>query len=298
LVDEFLAQTQPAFAQLDAILALPHFAVNEPFGPGFQFPALGPINDLGRSLALAAQRNLSAENYDEAVRNVLRLRKLSVRYAEGQAFMNQILVAESLQRMAAVAAVRLLNDPALPPSAREALAAGWQPFSWPEALRRSLPLEYQYGAFELGESKHTGWPYGGPRLNDKLLAEWSNLSLQPNNTRRLLAELYRAEMKAYVGPYAAINFAAIGQSWSAGLPKSGVKYYVASNYGGRETVGEIAGGAIIFAVYAYAASANSEMVRAALAVRHYYDDNHALPAKLDDLVTRYLPEVPDDPFDG
>jgi hypothetical protein len=313
VVDAFLAQAQPAFTQLDAILALPHFEnAGEAFSNHIWLDET-PLWAVTQSLRLEVIRSLQKADYATATNDTLRLFLLASRLAAGDSSGLSTSAPWSYSN-AIVCARDLLNKPALPASEQnslaQALAANEPSLS---SFQRNLVFDYQ---LDLSFLQHdiTSFEYllrrgllqagnPPPTTRVRLLTCWLHFTLQPNTTQRLLADYYRGLSQALNGPYSRIDFPALQALRPGfGMPQTysdpRFSWLVASNAGGRYLLnGLLLASSNELLRIPYQEIAASRLLRLGFALRGCFNDHGVLPPTLAALVPQYLSTIPTDPFD-
>jgi hypothetical protein len=305
LVDAYLAQVQPAFAQLDAILALPHFANPGAVYPLPKFPEIAPTLAVAKALRLSVQRNLELNRFSAAVQDTLRLRTLATRLTENYAFFNQYLLAHAIYDYSATCARALLNAPDLPIGQQIVIAAAYsanEPST--AAFQRSLAMEYQYIVAELS-AEQKGESLFAPDASDAgplgyLKALWLHLTVKPNTTRHQLADFYRAWRRALNGPYSTIDTHALAGYRELPSAQDSLLIrlvdYSAPNSGGRFFYRQSLPSAGLLQE-PYLQVADDRLLRTGFALRRYYNDYGNLPPTLSQLVPQYLATIPSFPYE-
>jgi hypothetical protein len=297
LVRDFLTQAQPDITELKRIVELPYFAFNDKISITTVIPEVAKEYGLARVLAIAAREAQHDGDYAQAVQDVLLLRHLVLRLMEIRGSLVHSLTTMGCNGIAAKAMEDLLNDPALPPHERDLLAQAFvDDAPWKTLMSRSVVMEYQFSVSMIEDIKQNK-PGAFPSPSNRWADAWVRLTLRESTTRAELAGFYRTMRQQWNGPYAAINFTALVNSSFPNQPKSGIAYYTAPNFGGRLLVDGLVPSWQSLLEFPYKETAVDRMLRTGLALRRYYDDQHVLPIKLDDLVPQYLPAVPLDPFD-
>ncbi len=301
LVDSFLWQARPALASLDNILVLPHFEIPKVQTLNKQLAETPYAVDVRQVLELSALRARQTGDFNLAVTEIKRLRRLATRFSENETDLVNLFTAGSLDERAARAARDLLNDPASTPASRAVLAQAWAvPFSWTTAMQRADCGEYRRMIYTFDHLPETisANAHSGDTLEQipKPLKDWGQrMILQRNRTRREVAAVLRQIQAALDGPYGKIDPSLTKSPHDAlaALPTNFPSNLVGEIFVQMTTDmlrHEIA------SPYLY--STQDRLVQTALAARNYYDGNHALPQTLAALVPEYLPAVPLDPFDG
>ena len=315
VVDAFLAQAQPAFAQLDAILALPHFDAAKAFLVKMEWFNPNPAYAAAIALRLEVVHSLQKDDAAIATKDTLRLRLLVSRLTEGYSYGFDLSPVPKLCDDYAASARDLLNAPALSASQQNALTRAFavnEPAM--SSFQRSLAFQYQIFLVYLQHDLTTfdsmlyvgpltsGPGSPGPTFGANLDAHWLHITLKPNLTRRLLADHYRGLIQALNGPYARIDFSALkagpqGYAMPGARPPLGTLFV--PNAGGRYFLSEgLLHSPSELLRTPYQVIAADRLGRTGFALRSYYKDHGALPPTLAALVPQYLPAVPADPFDG
>jgi hypothetical protein len=323
LVDAFLAAGAAELRQADAILALPHFdaaalVVSKPQDFAMEYGELGRGSVLAKVWHMRAVRCVQIGDYAGATGDVLRIHRLAQRFGEGSDSLMHAMTALIIAGIANTAAVELFDSRALPDQDLARLAQAWrQETPWPEIFRRSLAGEYQHisktmevltaedyylsnqaAVHQLNQvtDRIGGWQHYKESAWARFWSIWLYYGLQPNTTRCLILEEIRPAQRVLEGTYAtrpslpsyAFFSKMVGVALRRGEP----------NFIGRETasdLGSLLGGV---AGSGFRVMAQERLLRSGLALRQYYNEHQALPAKLADLVPQYLKAVPEDPFDG
>ncbi|MGA2052890.1 MAG: hypothetical protein ABSH19_06235 [Opitutales bacterium] len=305
LVDAYLAQVQPAFVQLDAILALPRFANPGAIYPLPNFPELAPTFNVAKALRLSVQRHLQLNDFQPAVQDTLRLRLLATRLTESYPFLIQYLLAHTIYDFSATCARDLLNAPGLPMAQQIIITAAYSDNTpTTAAFQRSLAVEYQYTIAELAAEESRAALFAPDTLNagplGYLKALWLHLTVKPNATRHQLADFYRAWRQALDGPYSAINTQALdGEHLRPSAHDSFLTRladYSAPNSGGRYFYRQALPSAKILQE-PYLEVADDRLLRTGFALRRYWQDHGILPPTLALLVPNYLSTIPAYPYE-
>jgi hypothetical protein len=305
LVDAFLAQAQPAFTKLDALLALPHFQNPGSLSLDVKFPELPVVKVVAIALRLEIIRSMQKGDYATATQDTLRLRLLASRMTEGYAYLLQYITANSVYGLSAVSARDLLNAPDLPALQLVTLVHAYtanEPAM--AAFQRTLTLEYQFSLAALRAEEQQEVLFQpknpAPGWGDRLSALWYHYNLKPNATQRQLASFYRDWRMTVGGPYGnidlpALNARRLGIGQNAGQVAL-VTWVLAPNAGGRYFLALSAGSPDVLQ-YPYWEIAVDRLLRTGFALRMYYADNGSFPHNLDTLTPAYLPKLPNRPFD-
>lgn len=313
-VDAFLAQAQPAFAQLDAILALPHFDDAVAFITERAWPVAIPSRAVSERLRLEIIRSLQKSDYTIATYDTARLLLLASRLAEGNSYGFQNSPIWEIYNDSATCGRDLLNESDLTVSQQTTLARAFAANEPPlSSIQHSLTFDYQLDLPFLQHSFSTikSLLYRGlssrasltPTPRVRLLAHWLDFTLKPNTTRRLLADYYRGLRVALNGPYSRIDFPTLQALRPGfGVPQTysdpRFSWLVASNAGGRYLLnGLLLDSPSALLRIPYQAIAADRLLRLGFALRGFYNDHSTLPPTLADLVPQYLPALPADPFD-
>jgi hypothetical protein len=209
----------------------------------------------------------------------------------------QFAIAIAFGGVAAQVTVELLDDPALPPDEQARLAQAYAAdLPWNTAMSRSVAFDYQLQAGLIKEAQQDKTLTLSNSKNS-LKESWIRLTLHENTTLNEMAAYDRVIRRQLGGPYSAIDFKAVNHYPSQDGPRSGIANLLAPNFGGRFFLDSFGNEWPELLQAPYAQTAVDRLLRTGFALRHFYDDQHVLPAKLDDLVPQYLPAVPLDPFD-
>jgi len=299
--DEFLTRSQPVLPELDALLAKPSFDLTGMLAAAPGWPDMQNHEwdayawEIAEILQLAAARAQQAEDYPAAVREILRAQRFANRLSQAHGTTMDMLSAIVLDSLAALSIRELLNDPALPPVERDILSQAAP--NWFLSGQQSLLSDYEAVRAQLNAIKVSHpllSPYPRSSVQEKLRYSFLTLTTQPNATLALTARMVRRE-QAFL-PEADGHFdraAKLAADWEAEITKP----MPTRNFGGRSLLQEPMSRVFPLS-WIYTATAVDRLVQAGLAVRHYFDDHHARPATLAELVPQYLPAVPVDPFDG
>ncbi len=298
LISAFLAQAQPALAQVEAAVTQPYFEFSSQVHVDTLAP-VAPLLNSGKSLLLTARQAKNLGDYETAVRQILLAKQLSDRLAGSHGMILHALTAVTINHLVQREAIRWLNDPQASSAMIASLAHVFgQETDWTPCYQQAFRLEYQYSLACLNTAMIH--PEVVAKLSDSQ-DNWawrlivSNIKL--NETRYITAEYFRAGVTGAELTYAALlreKSEALTEAdrkispWEILLPNGGGRYFLSINL---PQLASILG-------TAYQATATDRLMQAGFALRHYYDDHHALPAKLAELVPQYIPEVPMDPFDG
>lgn len=303
VVDAFLASAAPELQKVDALLALPIF---EDSGKGSfvtEHPEYLNLIRLGKVLRLRAQRRAEAGDYAGATDDVLRLRHLTQRFGEEYLPATGLLMAFDVNSMANEGCTELLNDKGLPASELARLEQAWSvETSWAQIYSRGMMMQYLCGCNAMGVMNaidfygfHVpGGNFSKSAWND-FMGAWLNFTLQPNTTRRLLAEVCRPAKRALAGTY--IQRPQLPYMHEPDPLESDL-WLAKPNGAGRGLVAQVALSLDPFVCFGFGAVAADRLTRVGLALRQYYNAHHELPPSLDALVPQYLAAVPMDPYDG
>jgi len=296
LVAQFLAQAEPTLAEVNAALARPSFEFSKPVNIETFIPEISPIFNSGKALMLAARHAKSQADYPTALRQLAQVRLLARRLAESHNGFVVVLTSAGIEGLAVKEGVRWLNDPQTPPEATAALAKIFaDPVPWTASLQFSYKFEYQVIVEYVHElHAHPELVAKSAQSQDSWVWHMLAHGIKVNQTLRMAERIYRwyieEATRTYAEAQSAKNADLPGKvsGWDLFFPNAGGRYILA-------TMTPSAAG--IFKTVLWAETAN-RLAQVACALRRYYDDHHALPAKLDTLVPQYLPALPMDPFDG
>ncbi len=296
----YLAQVQPCLAQIEAALAQPFFEFSHPLNiQTLTLPRISLMMTSARTLLMAARQAAAHGDYAFAVREIALAEELARRIAESHGGILYMLVAVTIDGMAQKLAVNFLNNPQVPLAVIDSLPQAFQPeINWTPAYQQALRLEYQFfisGLASLQQDPKSISKF--TTVKDSWVAYFTTLNLKPNQTRRFSAETLREGIKAAELDYAALHHrypakldseADLDSTWKVFLPNGG---------------GRLLHGLTTIRIYdilttKQGALAGSRLLQIGLAMRHYYDDHLALPAKLDGLVPQFLSAVPLDPYNS
>jgi len=299
VVDKFLAQAQPNLEQLDAVLQLPYFSDNDVSSPTTRLPEIGLGISYAKALRLSASRHQALGDYTAAVQDAARIHLLARRLVEGHKSLLQVLTAVAIDGIGRMAAQKLLDDSALPAASSAALAQEYsREISWTGGLQRSLNYEYLLLLNYLNMIK-TGRTTPATLLGTTSTGiPFMNLSIRENETKQAAVDYYRDLRQALNKPYSVSNGMAFANIKNYIGDNKEVKYWLRPNLAGRSMLGVLIPNIDSIAVTMYTATAVDRLLQTECTLRLYFDDHHALPPTLNDLVPAYLPDVPLDPFNG
>ena len=298
LVAGYLAQVQSLMASAAAAVAQPVFEFSHPIGE-LLLPEISPYMGYGRALVLTAHQAETHGDYETAVQQIIQLRQLAARVAESHGPILEVLTATALEGMAEQAAIRLLNNPATSNRALESLLQIFQrEGNFVPAYQQAFRLEYQFFIFNLDSHlKNPGSLAKLARTNDNWFFHLLAADIKPHQTMRLAADATHAAISAAVLDYATMTrqfptlFHSDRSQWSyvdLFLPNGGGWFFF------RITTIPLEG----ILTLKLTTDAHIRQLQAALALRHYFADHQSLPATLADLVPKYLPAIPLDPFNS
>jgi len=303
LMDAFLASATPELQKVGALLALPIFEDSGKRSFMTEHPEYENLIRLGSVLRLQAQRRAEAGDYAGATDDVLRLRHLTQRFGEGYLPARGLLMAFDINSMANQGCAELLNDRGLPAGELARLVQAWSmETSWAQIYSRGMMMECLYASNSMGVMRARDF-YGFhvPDSNfhkstwNDFLGAWLNFTLQPNTTRRLLAEVCRPAKRSLDGTYTQRPQLPYMHEPS---PLESDLWLAKPNGAGRGLVAQVALSLDPFVCFGFGAVAADRLTRVGLALRQYYNVHHELPPTLAALVPQYLATVPTDPFDG
>ncbi len=300
LMDAFLMQARPHFTEIDHVLDERYFVFNDSITAN-NIPTSLMCLEIVNALSLSAMRGQQTGDYGSALHDVMRLRKLGMRFCEGYKPLIFVATGSMFYHAYIYSCYELLNDPLLPVRDRTSLEAEFRDEApWPSIYQHSLQIEYAYDVNLL----HQFARYGGDSANasflDSVSEKWMQVSLMEHSTQSQLANYYRAWINELNRPFSQFHIEATPQNFDIKLISASWTEMIRPNFGGRMFLYAFKPEKLAreVVVASDASLATDRELRVGFALRHYYDDNKSLPKKLTDLVPVYLPAVPTDPFDG
>jgi len=302
VADDFLKQARPHFVEIDHVLDAPVFSFNDEITVDSKAPDFEPLRPVLCALRLSIIRCQQTGDYAGAIRDAVRLRRFGLRFSEGYKPLMYVLYSTALNSAYYYECAELLNDRSLPPTARDRLASEFtQETPWAERYQRCMPIEYQFLVGVIHQFKNAPTKDLKTMLSFAYVkSAWMQFTLQENATRRMMLPYYRTLMTSYNYPYSHFDPHTVNPFFMVNWIEKGWLNWLKPNYGGMAFLYDMGGLTNYWASASltYAQIAKERELKVGFALRHYYDDHEALPAKLADLIPQYLPAVPLDPFDG
>ncbi|MBT3286978.1 MAG: hypothetical protein HN904_07865 [Victivallales bacterium] len=265
------------------------------------------VRDLRRALTLSAYRKEGGGDYAGAFGELLTIIRLSNMLTRGGTTIHQstaqVTTSIALIEIWRIAARNRIPSPLLRKVSRELLEVGRQADSPAEAIRNVLPHTLAWSdmhwdpkfvakAWQMGTGQATsyclkrlGFTYlaggtpAGTRRNivafSGQLASWAAAPYRPETAKRLAWLKGQSNRKAYAA------------AWIRFRDPGGFEFAVSQ--------------AVLFPAVVQGHAERTALLRGTtlfLAVKAYENDTGRPPARLADLVPRYLEAVPKDPFDG
>ncbi len=299
LVAGYLDHIQPELVQVETALNKPYFEFYRPEDNLDTLRSLSLFLNCGRTLMLAARFAQAQGDFATVGKEIALAEKLARRIADGHGSIIQVLTAMTIDGMAHEMAVDALNDPQIPLIAITFLQQAFRPeIAWVPACQNAYRREYQFFRSRLEKLQRDSTSLDRLMSSNPREPSLLTRNIKSNQTLRLLADTSRITIAA-----AELDYADLAQQYPALLapaepgPMSSWEILLPNGGGRRMQALAMEGGRGILATK-FTFLAADRLVLIALAIRHYYADHHALPAKLSDLAPQYLPAVPIDPFDN